>query len=207
MHFWAQMLRFKGVSTMRRAIRLVVLSAALALVLAPAEARAEGFVSPFLGVNFGDEPNDGRTVYGVSAGGMGGGIIGGEFDFGYAPSFFGDADVFGSNNLMTLQGNLIIGIPIGGQTGGGVRPYVTGGLGIIRTDIDGLFEDDGVSNSDFAFNLGAGVMGFFSDHFGVRGDLRYFRTINSDTTDSDLDPEFGLGNFDFWRLAFGVVIR
>jgi hypothetical protein len=33
------------------------------------------------------------------------------------------------------------------------------------------------------------------------------RTVNSDLGDSDLDPEFGLGDFDFWRLSFGVVFR
>jgi hypothetical protein len=165
---------------MRRAIRLFLLSAATAVVLAPVPARAEGFFSPWAGVNFGNEPSDGRGAFGISAGSMGGGVIGGEFDFGYSPSFFGDQDLFGSNNLMTVMGNLIIGIPIGGQTGGGVRPYATGGVGLIRTDIDGIFEDAGVSENDFGLNLGGGVMGFFGDHFGVRGDLRYFRTINSD---------------------------
>jgi hypothetical protein len=192
---------------MRRAIRLVLLSAAVAVVLAPAPARAEGFFTPWAGVVFGNEPSDGRTTFGVSAGGMGGGILGGEVDFGYAPSFFGDEDLFGSNNLLTLHGNILIGIPIGGQTGGGVRPYVTGGVGMIRTSIDGLFEGGDLSNTDFGYNLGGGVMGFFSDHVGVRGDLRFFRTINSDLGDSDLDPEFSLGDFDFWRLYFGLVLR
>jgi opacity protein-like surface antigen len=194
---------------MRRAARVLVFAAAVGAAI-PATASAEGFVAPWAGVNFANDDIDrGRGSFGVSAGAMGGGIIGGEFDFGYSPSFWGDEQVLGSNNIMSAMGNLIVGIPIGGQTGGGVRPYVTGGLGIIRTDIEGLFDDDisGTSNTDFAFNLGGGVMGFFNDHFGLRGELRYLRTLNSDLGDSDLDPELGLGDFDFWRMSFGVVIR
>jgi hypothetical protein len=42
---------------------------------------------------------------------------------------------------------------------------------------------------------------------GVRGDLRFFRTVNSDLIDLDFDPEFSLGDFDFWRVSFGVVFR
>ena len=33
------------------------------------------------------------------------------------------------------------------------------------------------------------------------------RTVNSDVTDNDFDPEFGLGDFGFWRASFGVVFR
>jgi opacity protein-like surface antigen len=136
---------------------------------------------------------------------MGAGIIGGEFDFGYSPSFFGTENDFGNNNVLTGMGNVIVGIPIGGTSGGGVRPYLTGGVGLIRTQIDGLFDEvDGVSNNDFGFNLGAGVMGYFNDHVGLRGDIRYFRNLHEDD-DSDID--FDLGGFDFWRASIGLVIR
>jgi opacity protein-like surface antigen len=194
-------------------MKALVFVAAAALTGAPAAASAEGYFSPWLGVHFASEPVDfatdrdnGRGTFGISAGSMGAGVFGGEFDFGYSPRFFGDEAIFGSNNVMTAMGNLIIGIPIGGQTGGGVRPYATGGVGLIRSDIDGPF-DDGAANNDFAFSLGGGVMGFLTDHFGLRGDLRYFRTLNSDLADSDLNPEFGLGDFDFWRASFGIVVR
>lgn len=50
-------------------------------------------------------------------------------------------------------------------------------------------------------------MGFFSDHVGLRGDVRYFRTLNRDDTDSGLDLGFDLGDFDFWRASIGLVIR
>ena len=52
---------------------------------------------------------------------MGAGIFGFEVDFGYAPNFFesteGDGDFdYGDSNVTTLMGNVVLGIPIGGQT-------------------------------------------------------------------------------------------
>ena len=190
---------------MRRLIQSLVLSTAVAVVLAPSAARAEGYVNPWAGINFGSNINNGRAGFGVSAGVMGAGIIGGEGTFGYNPSFFGTSNDFGSNTVIDLMANVIVGIPIGGQRGGGFRPYVTGGLGMIRSQIDGgtLF-DVTVSDNDFGWNLGGGVMGFFNDHVGIRADVRYTRNVENSSSLEDLD--FG-GDFHFWRTAFGVVIR
>lgn len=189
---------------MKRVAKFCVLAAVLAVGV-PASARAEGYVSPWAGVQFGSgsNVNNGRGGFGVNAGAMGAGIIGGEASFGYSPSFFGTENDFGSNTVIDLMGNLIIGIPIGGTHGGGFRPFVTGGLGLIRTQIDGgtVFKVSNSSNH-FGYNLGAGAMGFFNDHVGVRGDIRYLRTVNGDLVDG-LD----LGGFHFWRLSAGVVIR
>lgn len=190
---------------MRRASLMCVCLAALAMLVAPTQARAEGYVSPWLGVNFGNDPANGRAAFGGSAGYMGAGVFGAEFDFGYSPSFFGKDTDFGSNNVMTAMGNLIIGIPIGGTRGGGARPYVTGGIGLIRSDVNGILTADSISNNDFGFNVGAGLMGFFNDHFGMRGDVRYFRNINDNSANNDLDLD--LGGFDFWRAYIGLVIR
>jgi len=187
---------------MKYTIRAVVVAAAALLVWAPAAASAEGFFSPFIGVNAANQPVEGDTNFGFSAGYMGAGVIGGEFDFGYAPDVFGESV---SNYALTTMGNLIVGIPVGGTAGPGVRPYLTGGLGLIHTGADSAFGDQ--TTNDLGFNLGAGLMGFFSDHFGLRGDARYFRNVTSDLRDSDLDPEFRLGNLDFWRASIGIVIR
>lgn len=191
---------------MRRGIKVLILAATVAVLWSPTPASADGFVSPWVGSNFARNADGSVGSFGVTAGSMGAGVIGGEFDFGYSPSYW-DKNVFGNNNVLDVMGNVIVGIPIGGQRGPGLRPYVTGGLGIVRRDFDGLFNTVGGSNTDFAYNLGGGVMGYFGTHFGLRGDLRYMRTINSDVTDNDFDPEFGLGDFHFWRASFGVVFR
>jgi opacity protein-like surface antigen len=154
-------------------------------------------------VQFGHDADNGRGAFGVSAGGMGAGIVGGEVDFGYSPRFFGNQNDFGNNTVIDVMGNVIVGIPLGGTSGAGVRPFVTGGVGLIRTQIDGgtVFKVSS-SNNQFGWNAGAGLMGFFGDHFGIRGDIRYFRAFQGDTI-STLD----LSQLHFWRLSAGVVFR
>ena len=189
---------------MRRAIKALVLTGVLAVLWAPTQARADGYVSPWAGVNFGNDQAEGDWAFGVNAGAMGAGIIGGELDFGFAPNFFGESV---DNHVMNVMGNLIIGVPVGGTSGPGIRPYVTGGLGLIRTSIDSSVAGvDAFTTNDFGFNLGAGAMGFFNDHFGLRGDVRYYRTLNEDSGDDEL-VDFDLGAFDFWRASIGIVIR
>src|SRR2546425_7426142 len=122
---------------MRRMINILIFTATVALVCAPTPARADGWISPFTGVNFGNNSGDGRANFGVNAGGMGGGVIGGEFDLGYAPNFFGNEGKFGKNHVLDVMGNLIVGVPVGGTRGAGVRPYVTIGAGLLRSQING----------------------------------------------------------------------
>jgi len=194
---------------MKRVIKSLVLASAAAVVLAPMQARADGFVTPWVGSAFGSSIQNGQTTFGVSAGGMGGGIVGGEVDFGWSPSFFGTTSDFGSNTVMDLMGNVIVGIPIGGTHGGGVRPYVVGGVGLIRSQIDGgslTNFTNTQSNNMFGWDAGAGVMGYFNQHVGLRGDVRYLRAT------SDLNS--GIRSFDlsgsqlhFWRASIGVVLR
>lgn len=197
---------------MRSVLKALVVSATAVGICAPAAARAEGYVSPWAAVQFGGKLTDvredvdrSRAAFGVTAGGMGAGIIGGEFDFGYSPSFFGTENDFGNNTLITVMGNVIVGIPIGGTTGGGVRPYVTGGIGLIRTQIDGgrLFPvTSSSSDNELGFNIGGGVMGFFSNHFGIRGDVRYMRAFSGDIVNN-----IDLHSLKFTRLSLGVVFR
>ena len=192
---------------MRHTLKVLTCLTAFLILSSAQPARADGFISPWIGANFAQEIGDGRTAFGFTGGGMGGGVFGGEFDFGYSPSFFGTDNVFGSNNVMTVMGNLILGIPFGGQRGGGVRPYGSGGVGLIRSSAEGISGTvTDVSDNSFGWNLGGGVMGYFGDHFGVRGDLRFFRTIGLDDL---LKAHFGgeVNEIDFWRASFGVVFR
>jgi Outer membrane protein beta-barrel domain len=193
---------------MRRGIKALIMTGALALVLTPTPAKADGFITPWIGTAFGSDYKNGQTTFGVSGGGMGAGIIGGEIDFGYSPSFFGNTSDFGHNTVIDLMGNIILGVPVGGTHGAGIRPYVVGGVGLLRTQIDGGTLTH-VSSSDNAFgwDAGGGVMGYFSDHVGLRGDVRYERSFqNSDTGVSTIDLA-GSGQLHFWRASIGVVFR
>jgi hypothetical protein len=111
---------------MRRALKAFVVAGVVALFWAPAQARADGYVAPIAGVTFGSNSIQNHGMYGVNAGWMGAGVIGGEVDFGYAPKFFSSNY---DNHVWDLMGNVIIGLPIGGQHGPGFRPYFTAGIG------------------------------------------------------------------------------
>ena len=193
---------------MRRGIKATLLTGAIALVLAPVPARADGFVTPWVGSAFGSNIDNGQTTFGVSAGGMGAGIVGGEVDFGWSPSFFGTKSDFGNNTVMNLMGNVIVGVPIGGQHGAGIRPYVVGGLGLIRTQIDGgTIANVSSSNNMFGWDAGGGVMGYFTDHVGLRGDLRYLRATSDLKTGLTSLPNLDGNGLHFWRATVGVVFR
>ena len=195
---------------MKRAIKSLILIAATALVLAPTQARADGWVTPWIGSAFGSSIDNGRGTFGVSAGGMGAGIIGGEVDFGYNPSFFGTQNDFGNSSVLNLMGNLIVGVPIGGTHGMGLRPYIVGGVGLIRTQVDAntnLFRP-AASDNMFGWDAGAGVMGFFNDHIGLRGELRYLRGTHDMNVSTGVNSiDFNGNKLHFWRPSIGVVFR
>lgn len=207
--------------------KLFVTSAICAAVMAaaPATASADWVITPFVGWNFGGsaDVNNGITGvsfpnqfehkidYGVSVAQMGAGIIGWEADLGYSPNFFetGTAtnnafEFTNDSNVFTLTGNVIVGAPIGGH-GGSIRPYAVGGVGLIRTNLQDITEAFDVNTkNDFGFDLGGGVMGYFSQNVGIRGDVRYFRSF---TGNSDNVTGLGLSNFHFWRGSVGVAFK
>jgi hypothetical protein len=187
--------------------RFLIALALTTMVTMPRVSSAETLLTPFAGVTFGGSGQSTGT-FGAGFAWMGAGIFGVEFEAAYTPSFFdtADFDFVDSDNVVTVMGNLILGIPAGGTDGPGVRPYGTIGFGLLRTNVTsvgGAF--DNVSNSDFGMNVGGGLMGFFNDHVGLRGDVRYFRALTDPEEDFEFDVDFG--DLDFWRGTLGVVFR
>ena len=197
---------------LRPVILALVLGTALAI---PVQARADWIFTPYIGANFsrgGDlldfEGGNTTVNFGGSLGWMGAGIFGLEVDFGYSPHFFETDDVTTlDGNVTSFMGNVIIGIPIGGQTGGGVRPYVSGGAGLLRSRLDDVDDFFDLNENSFGMNAGAGLMVFFTDNVGLRGDVRYFRSLSDDDNDDDTDLDLNLGAFHFWRASAGVSFR
>ncbi len=200
-------------------VRKLLMISALSLVLLPASAQAQSgwFFSPFIGGNFGgnadfgDFPDDDDAVerrmdFGATLG-WNPSVVGFEVDLGYSPNFFqdtaGDLNFeFGDNNVTTLMGNVLLSAP----PGSGVRPYASAGLGLIRASVQsatGLFND--LSTNDLGINIGGGLNANFNDNVGIRGDLRYFRALQDNEADNDLD--LSLGSFDFWRGSVGLTFR
>ena len=209
--------------------RLLVTAAigVMAIAATPSKASADWLLTPFIGANFGgaadvndavagkslDNKFEHKLDYGASLAWMGAGIIGWELDFGYSPNFFetgtasDNAFLFtNDSNVTTLTGNVIVGAPIGGTHGKSIRPYAVGGVGLIRTNVQdaGAFFNK-VHTNDFGFDLGAGVGGFFTENVGLRGDVRYFRSLQDNNPGSGTD--IGLSNFHFWRGTVGVTFK
>jgi opacity protein-like surface antigen len=192
--------------------RTLTLSLLLGLA-APAAASADGLFVPFIGVNFGG--NSGRELsaaidaervdWGVSLAYMGGGVLGLEADIANSPDFFGKTDLGGSS-VLTATGNLVFGIPIGGQHGVGFRPYALAGLGLIRSRVNTLGDPLRRDENDFAWDFGGGAMFFFGTHVGLRAEVRYFRTFGD--LDFDLlDLIDRRGKLDFARASTGLILR
>jgi opacity protein-like surface antigen len=179
---------------------------AILLSLTPAPALADGYVVPFVGFNFGGDSGSNcvsltdckekRTNFGVSFASMGP-VFGLEEDISYAKNFFGETPG-GDNSVFSAMTNLIIGVGVGP-----VRPYVLGGVGLIRPHVSSLAGSlTGVSSGKnaFGYDLGGGVTGMIGSRIGIRGDLRHFHTMQNVNL-----LIFTGQKLDFWRASLGLA--
>lgn len=203
-------------------VRKIILGSVTALALvaaAPAPASADWTFSPFIGSTFNGELNDvdldestqNKLSWGGSLMWMGEGIAGFEVDFGYTPEFFfsdndNEVDFIGDGNVSTFMVNAVIGVPIGGDRGAGIRPYGTAGLGLVRQSVDDVIDVFDADRNSLGFNVGGGIMGMFTDNVGIRGDLRWFRQFSNNSDGLD-DLDFDLSGLSFWRGTVGVTFR
>jgi len=186
--------------------RACLLWTVIVIVGVSAEVRADGYFTPWIGYSIASETDPGRTAFGATAGYMGAGVFGFEGDFGYSPDFFGSRSGVSSSNAITAMGNFILGIPVGGTHGAGVRPFVSGGLGLMRTNVEGgTLVAVSRTRNEFGYDIGAGMMGFFNQHVGLRGDVRYLHMLRDTNLGSGVDLDPGL--LRFWRVSGGVTFR
>lgn len=177
----------------------------LCIAAAPREAAAQGFISPFIGFDFGGDSGcptasdceDKNSNVGVAFGSMGA-LFGGEFEIGYARDFFGEIPGV-SSNVLTVMANFMVGPRIGA-----IRPYVLGGVGLFKTHVElttnDLLETD---NNSFGYDLGGGIIVMFGEHVGVRGDLRRFSTFQER---SILGFDISNERLSFQRAAAALVL-
>jgi opacity protein-like surface antigen len=114
------------------------------------------------------------------------------------------------NSMTTWMGNAVLGIPFGGQTGFGVRPYGVAGFGGFRQRIENITGIIGFSNTNWGYDVGGGAFVFFTSNFGIRGDVRYFKTtfdVNDLLDIAGLDPVDGEVDVDFTRYSIGLTLR
>ena len=188
-------------------LRLAAATILAILILAPAApARADVVLTPYVGSLFGGDLPDNKVSYGATASFMGGGIFGAEVGFNWTPKFVPADPTHGDVRQASLMGNLIVGIPIGdSDQAGHVRPYITGGAGLFRATQKESDFFDRIHSNDFAVNFGGGVMAFFTEHIGLRADVRYFRTLTDTNPNGGVD--FELGDLNFWKWDIGTAFK
>jgi opacity protein-like surface antigen len=126
-----------------------------------------------------------------------GALGGAEVELGYARNFFGDTPNV-DNSVLTFMANVFVGPEIGA-----VRPFVLGGLGLIKTHVEFTTGSLLDSSNNFGWNIGGGLMLMFGDHVGARGDLRRFQSFQNQSI-----LGFGLADekISFNRATIGLVL-
>ena len=182
----------------------------LALLISIAGARpasAQGFVSPFIGYNFGGDSGcleitnceDKNLNWGVAFGALGS-VVGFEAEFAYIPDFFGE--IPGSDSsVTTFMGNFMLAPRFGP-----IQPYGLAGLGLIRTNAE--FGTAAVStdetDNNFGYDIGGGLIVMFGRNFGIRGDVRYFHALQvADILGFDL----GDTKIDYGRFSGALMVK
>jgi opacity protein-like surface antigen len=178
--------------------RAIIVSCTLLVLTTAAPSHAQGFISPFIGYDFGGNSGcpeitnceDKRTNIGVALGTMGA-ILGFEEEFADAKNFFGSVGTQ-SSSVITVMSNVMI-VPAIGP----VHPYLLAGLGLMKTHVEFTRTDVlSATNNSLAWDLGGGVTVLFG-HLGVRGDIRHFHSAKSftipfvGTTPTDEKLSFG----------------
>jgi opacity protein-like surface antigen len=187
----------------------------------PSPATAQFFVNPFVDTTLSSPSGSGASSkpgWGVAFG-TAGRIVGVETEIAYHPALVDNAaNGLDKNRVITYSGNTIIGPTIRN-----VKPYGAigfGGLYLNVTSASSLLMPSlptpanagatnpaaSISSNYFTFNAGGGVMVFFNEHLGVRGDLRYFRAYGFKVTDLE-NAGLGWDRFDFWRVGIGLAAK
>jgi hypothetical protein len=196
--------------------------AALCLFAAPRAASAEWHITPMIGVTFAGRTTlidlqGGAEKKHLNVGGavtlLGAGIIGAEGIGVFTPGFF-EAErsrlgtdtpppAIESSMVIAVMGNAVLTVPRR-WTEYFLRPYVSGGFGVLRATQTQAVEALPVHATMAAYNIGGGAVGFLSQRTGIRFDLRYYSTLRD--TDQGT-AAIGLAHLHYMSASVGVVIR
>ncbi len=207
-------------SAVSRWCRILLCSAGLLVCARPAA--AEWQYAPFFGWVFGGHTSfsdletasaDMHRAAGVTVTRLGRGPFGFEGTALYVPGFFNDPSLAGKDDIITssrvvaLMGNLVLTAPQRWNQYG-LRPYLSGGLGLLRVDESDDAGAIAVHQRLFAGNIGGGAVGFITDRSGLRFDLRFYGNVrNLADTEGITVPVGAPKHLRFWAASIGWVIR
>jgi hypothetical protein len=190
------------------------LAAGVLLALAfPQPAAAEWHFTPMLGTTFFIKTSvvdlDAATDqihrnFGGSVALLGSGILGAEGLIVWTPGLFtGDNGLVKSSRSISAMGNIVVTTPRR-WTEYSLRPFVSGGFGLIKVSKTDAFEVFPFNSNIPAFNIGGGAIGFLSQRTGLRFDLRYYSSLAR----SDEGPvAVGPVHFRYRTASVGLVLR
>jgi hypothetical protein len=195
----------------------VIALSAMLLAALPARAEAEWQLAPFIGWTF----HTGTTLFdpafgteethwnfGTSVSLLGAGPVGVEALFVYTPDLFGggEGSVVSTSRSIALMGNVVLTTPRSWNEYG-LRPFVSGGLGLLHAGRDDLAS--ALRNHNIVgLHVGGGAVGFLTTNTGLRFDLRYFRHLQPDAVEPDEEVDsFGDVELSYWTATIGVVFR
>jgi hypothetical protein len=154
-----------------------------------------GFATGFVGGAAGGDVHDGGWTPGVSVAIIEASGLGAEVDLSHVFNFNGDRYLESGVTTLTINFTGVVN-----HDTGMIRPYVTGGAGVLRLRVcaPGCH-----TRTDWGLDVGGGAFVMFHEWWGVRGEVRYFRYF-----DRLLDvPLADVGHFDFWRISGGATFQ
>ncbi len=190
---------------------------------APSTAAADWHLTPFLGLTFQGQTTllDSESAvgkahwhFGGAVSFVGSGVLGAEGLIVYTPGFFQQdsppavggvppPDIIASRSL-AIMGNAILTTPRKWNEYG-LRPFVSGGIGLLRASAKDSFDILPVEANLLGYNIGGGAVGFLTERAGLRFDLRYFSNLKP--SDSDEGIAIGRVQLSYWTAGVGVVFR
>jgi hypothetical protein len=179
----------------------------------PATAAAEWQISPMIGITFAGKTTlqdlenasgNRHPTFGISGTYLTSGVIGFEGIAVLTPGFFGSDGVFiETSRTSALMGNVVITVPPRWAEYS-LRPFVSGGMGLMRSSQEDKRGVLPVSSNVAGFNIGGGAVGYFSKTTGVRFDVRYYSNLHG----VDQGPiAVGDVHLRYMQAAVGIVIR
>jgi hypothetical protein len=197
-------------------VRALALCCACVLAM-PAAAAAEWHITPTVGLTFAGKTTlvdlevgtaEVHTNIGIAGTFLTSGLFGVETIATVTPKFFQNDDApvsfVESSRLTSLMGNIVVTVPQK-WTEYFLRPFVSGGFGLLRVSKQELDEVFSTSLNLPGYNIGGGAIGFLTQRTGVRFDVRYYSTVRGvDRGPVAVGP---VVNLRYMTASVGVVIR